>query len=53
VSHTLAQGHVAHIFAVRGYNLTNELYRNHTSYIKDLALEVGRGVKVSYSLRFF
>ena len=52
-SFTLARGRIAHIFAVRGYNLTNELYRNHTSYIKDLAPEVGRGVKVSYSLRFF
>ena len=52
-SYTLAQGHTAHIFAVRAYNLTNEFYRNHTSYIKDLAPEIGRGVKVSYSLRFF
>ena len=52
-SYTLARGHSAHIFAVRGYNLTNELYRNHTSFIKDLAPEIGRGVKVSYSFRFF
>jgi len=52
-SYTLAKGHAAHVFAVRGFNLTNELYRNHTSFIKDLAPEIGRGVKVSYSLRFF
>jgi iron complex outermembrane receptor protein len=52
-SYTLAQGHVAHVFSVQGYNLTNELYRNHTSFIKDLAPEMGRGVKASYSLRFF
>jgi iron complex outermembrane receptor protein len=38
---------------VRGYNLTDETYRNHTSFIKDLAPELGRGVKVSYSVRFF
>ncbi|MED5377196.1 MAG: TonB-dependent receptor, partial [Acidobacteriota bacterium] len=45
--------HTAHILAVSGYNLTNESYRLHTSFIKDLAPEIGRGVKVSYSLRFF
>lgn len=52
-SYTLAQSHLTHIFSVQGYNLTNELYRNHTSFIKDLAPEMGRGVKVSYSVRFF
>ncbi len=45
--------HIAHILSVSAYNLTNELYRNHTSFIKDLAPEIGRGVKVGYSLRFF
>jgi iron complex outermembrane receptor protein len=44
---------VAHVVSVTGYNLTDELYRNHTSFIKDLAPEIGRGVKVGYSLRFF
>ena len=45
--------HRAHVLAFTGYNLTNGLYRNHMSFIKDLAPEMGRGVKVSYSLRFF
>ena len=45
--------HMAHILTVSGYNLTNELYRNHVSFIKDLAPEIGRGVKVGYSLSFF
>ncbi len=45
--------HMAHILSVSAYNLTNELYRNHTSFIKDLAPEIGRGFKVGYSLRFF
>jgi len=45
--------HAAHIFSVRGSNLMNELYRNHTSFIKHLAPEIGRSIKVSYSLRFF
>ena len=43
----------AHILSFTGYNLTNALYRNHTSFIKDLAPEMGRGVKVGYSVRFF
>jgi len=45
--------HIVHILSVNGYNLTNELYRSHTSFIKDLAAEVGRGVKLAYSMRFF
>lgn len=45
--------HATHIVAVRGYNLTDETYRLHTSFIKDLAPEIGRGIKATYSLRFF
>ncbi len=43
----------AHIFSVNAYNLTNELYRMHTNFIKELAPEIGRGIKLTYSLRFF
>ena len=52
-SYVWPRANAAHIFTVRGYNLTNELYRNHTSFIKDLAPEIGQGVNVTYSLRFF
>ena len=52
-SYTLPRTHQAHIFAVNAYNLTNELYRMHTSFIKDFAPEIGRGIKFTYSLRFF
>ena len=52
-SHVWPRQHTAHILTFTGYNLTNALYRNHTSFIKDLAPEMGRGVSVSYSLRFF
>ena len=45
--------HMAHVLSVSAFNLTNELYRNHTSFIKDLAPEIGRGVRMGYSLRFF
>ena len=52
-SYVWPRQHMVHILSVAGYNLTNELYRNHTSFIKDLAPEIGRGVKFGYSLRFF
>ena len=52
-SYVWPRAHVAHIFSVRGYNLTNALYRNHTSFIKDLAPEIGRGIKATCSMRFF
>ena len=51
--YTLARTHQAHIFAVNAYNLTNLLYRMHTNFIKDFAPEIGRGIKFTYSLRFF
>ena len=52
-SYTWSRRHVAHVLTFTGYNLTNTLYRNHTSFIKDLAPEMGRGIRVGYSLRFF
>jgi iron complex outermembrane receptor protein len=33
-------------------NATNELYRNHLSYIKDLVPEIGRNFRLVYSVRF-
>jgi len=52
-TYTLAHAHVLHIFSVTGFNLSNRLYRNHLSFIKDLAPEIGRGVRFTYTLRFF
>lgn len=52
-SYTLASQHVAQIFSLNAFNLNNRLYRNHTSFIKDLAPEIGRGVRFSYTMRFF
>lgn len=43
----------AHIFTVSGYNVGDRLYRNHLSFIKDLAPEPGRGLRASYTIRFF
>jgi iron complex outermembrane receptor protein len=52
-SYMLARSHHAHVFTISGDNLTNELYRRHTSFIKDLAPEMGRRIRVSYGIRFF
>ena len=35
------------------FNLGDRLYRNHSSFIKDLAPEIGRGVRFTYMVRFF
>ncbi|MDQ3170082.1 MAG: TonB-dependent receptor, partial [Acidobacteriota bacterium] len=51
--YVLGQQHLTHIFTVEGYNLTNEVHRLHTSFIKDLAPEIGRGIKATYSVKFF
>lgn len=52
-SYTLLRGDRQHLVSLRFYNLGNERYRNHSSFIKDLAPEIGRGVQLTYSLRFF
>ena len=52
-SYVWPRQHMAHILTFTGYNLTNALSRNHTSFIKDLAPEIGRGVRIGYSMRFF
>ncbi len=52
-SYTITQEHFAHVFSLNTFNLGNTLYRNHSSFIKDLAPEIGRGVRFVYTLRFF
>ena len=52
-SYTFAQQHLAHQFSVKVFNLSDRLYRNHSSFIKDLAPEIGRGVRLTYTMRFF
>lgn len=52
-SYVIGSEHYAHIFGVNGYNLFNKEYRNHLSFIKELAPEIGRGVRFSYTFRFF
>lgn len=52
-SYTLTRKHYAHIFSVNAFNLNDKLFRNHLSFIKEFAPEIGRGVRVVYTLRFF
>jgi iron complex outermembrane receptor protein len=52
-SYTFIQPHAAHIFSVNAFNLNDKLYFNHLSFIKNFAPEVGRGVRFTYTVRFF
>lgn len=50
---TVARQHAVHLVTVNWFNANNAYYRNHLSFIKDAAAEIGRGVTVSYNVRFF
>jgi iron complex outermembrane receptor protein len=51
--YTLVRQHTIHSFGLLWFNANNQLYRNHLSFIKEFAPEIGRGVQFNYSLRFF
>jgi iron complex outermembrane receptor protein len=52
-SYLIARQHWAHIISFNAFNLGDRLYRNHLSFIKEFAPEMGRGLRVTYALRFF
>lgn len=52
-SYLIAENHRAHIIAFNFFNMGDTLYRNHLSFIKEFAPEMGRGFRVTYTLRFF
>ncbi|HYO91919.1 MAG TPA: TonB-dependent receptor, partial [Pyrinomonadaceae bacterium] len=52
-SYLIARQHAAHIISFNAFNLGDRLYRNHLSFIKEFAPEMGRGLRVTYTLRFF
>ncbi len=52
-SYVIGREHFAHIFTFNAYNLGDKLYRNHLSFIKNLTPEIGRGIRVGYTIRFF
>lgn len=51
-SYSFTQGRVLHTVTARLENLTDELYRNHLSFIKELAPEMGRNVRLVYNVKF-
>ena len=51
-SYTFVTRRAAHVLSVDGYNLDDTLYRNHLSFIKAIAPEIGRNVRLSYTVRF-
>ncbi len=52
-SYLIAQQHAAHIISFNFFNAGDALYRNHLSFIKEFAPEMGRGLRVTYTLRFY
>lgn len=52
-SYLISGQHAAHIISFNAFNLGDRLYRNHLSFIKEFAPELGRGLRVTYTLRFF
>ena len=52
-SYTIPTPGAIHQFSANVFNVGDQLYRNHSSFIKDLAPEMGRGIRFSYMLRFF
>ena len=51
-SYTFVTGRAAHVLSMDGYNLNDTLYSNHLSFIKAIAPEIGRNVRLSYTVRF-
>jgi iron complex outermembrane receptor protein len=52
-SYTIAQQHAAQTISFNAFNLNDKLYFNHLSFIKGFAPEMGRGVRLVYTIRFF
>lgn len=52
-SYIIPTKHTANVISFSAYNLNNKLYFNHISFIKHISPEIGRGVRFSYTLRFF
>jgi iron complex outermembrane receptor protein len=52
-SYNHATQHLMHTFSMEGFNLSDRLYRNHLSFIKSYAPEIGRGVRFGYTVHWF
>jgi iron complex outermembrane recepter protein len=52
-TYLIATQHVSHMFGVNLFNLSDRLYRNHLSFIKEVAPEIGRGIRLTYTMNFY
>ncbi len=52
-SYTIPRAHHLHVFSAELFDAGDRLYRNHLSFIKEFAPEIGRGVRVGYTVQFF
>ena len=51
-AYSLQAGRLLHTFSARLDNVTDELYRNHLSLVKDVVPEMGRNFRVVWSVKF-
>ncbi len=51
-AYSVQAGRTLHTFSGRLDNLTDQLYRNHLSLVKDLVPEMGRSVRLVWSVKF-
>lgn len=51
-AYSFVAGETTHTISVRLDNAGNTLYRNHLNYLKDLAPEVGRDLRVNWVVKF-
>jgi len=52
-SYVFGEQHSAQTISVTAFNLGDRVYRNHMSFIKEFAPEIGRGVRLTYAVRFY
>ena len=52
-SYTIPRQHFLHQLSFDFFNLGDRLYRNHVSFIKNAAPEIGRGIRFAYTVKFF
>ncbi|HYR77176.1 MAG TPA: TonB-dependent receptor [Pyrinomonadaceae bacterium] len=51
-SYAFVTRRAAHFISLNAYNLSDKLYRNHLSFIKRIAPEIGRNLRLNYTVRF-
>jgi iron complex outermembrane receptor protein len=52
-SYSIVKSHATHVISANFFNIGDRLYRNHVSFVKDEAPEIGRGVSFGYAVRFY